>query len=61
MDKQKGFLNRKIGYQLSSIKYQNKTPKHIIHFPMNFIVNTIPAKASFIQKPSESDTLKYSA
>ena len=40
---------------------ENKTPDHSVDFPMNFILNTIPAKASFAQKPPKSDTLKYGA
>jgi len=40
---------------------ENKTPDHTIDFPMNFIINTIPVKASFVQKPPKSDTLKYGA
>jgi hypothetical protein len=33
----------------------------VVDFPMNFILNTIPVKASFTQKPPKSDTLKYGA
>jgi hypothetical protein len=40
---------------------ENKTPDHVIDFPMNFIVNTIPVKASFTEKPPKSDTLNYGA
>ncbi|HXR83680.1 MAG TPA: hypothetical protein VN722_05195 [Hanamia sp.] len=40
---------------------ENKTPDRSIDFPMNFIVNTIPENASFVQKPSKSDTVKYGA
>jgi hypothetical protein len=40
---------------------ENKTPDHEVTFPMNFILNTIPTNASFVQKPPKSDTLKYGA
>lgn len=40
---------------------ENQTPDHKIDFPMNFIINTIPAKASFVTKPPKSDTVKYGA
>jgi cytochrome c2 len=40
---------------------ENKTPDHVVDFPMNFILNTIPVKASFVHKPPKSDTLKYGA
>jgi len=40
---------------------ENKTPDHNIDFPMNFILNTIPVKASFVTKPPKSDTLNYGA
>lgn len=39
----------------------NNIPNRSIDFPMNFIVNTIPAKANFVVKPAKSDTLKYGA
>lgn len=38
---------------------KNSTPDHVVDFPMNFILNTIPSKAEFVQKPSPSDTVKY--
>ncbi|MEO9021381.1 MAG: cytochrome C [Ginsengibacter sp.] len=50
-----------IAYIRSLPPIENKTPDHIIDFPMNFIVNTIPQKASFVQKPPKSDTIKYGA
>jgi|SRR5665647_376829 len=50
-----------IAYIRSLHPIENKTPDHSIDFPMNFIVNTIPAKASLVQKPPKSDTVKYGA
>lgn len=40
---------------------ENKTPDHQVDFPMNFILNTIPVKASFTKIPARSDTVKYGA
>lgn len=48
-----------IAYLRSLPRIENKTPVHSIDFPMNFIVNTIPTKASFTQKPPKSDTIQY--
>ena len=50
-----------IAYIRSLPPIENKVSDRKIDFPMNFIVNTIPAKASFIVKPSKSDTIKYGA
>jgi len=50
-----------IAYIRSLPPIENKTPDRSIDFPMNFIVNTIPVKASFVQKPPKSDTIKYGA
>lgn len=50
-----------IAYIRSLPPIENKTPDHSVDFPMNFILNTIPVKASFVQKPPKSDTLKYGA
>ncbi len=38
---------------------ENKTPDHTVDFPMNFILNTIPAKAEFVQRPLRSDSVNY--
>jgi mono/diheme cytochrome c family protein len=38
---------------------ESKTEERSLDFPMNFIVNTIPQKASFTQKPDKADTVKY--
>jgi mono/diheme cytochrome c family protein len=50
-----------IAYLRSLAPIENKTPDHQVDFPMNFILNTIPVKAEFVQKPPKSDTLKYGA
>ncbi|MEO8962030.1 MAG: cytochrome C, partial [Ginsengibacter sp.] len=50
-----------IAYIRSLPPITNKTPDHRVDFPMNFILNTIPAKASFTEEPPKSDTLKYGA
>jgi cytochrome c2 len=50
-----------IAYIRTLAPIENKTPDHSIDFPMNFIINTIPVKASLVQKPPKSDTLKYGA
>lgn len=50
-----------IAYIRSVPPIENKTPDRTIDFPMNFIVNTIPVKASFTEKPPKSDTIKYGA
>jgi mono/diheme cytochrome c family protein len=50
-----------IAYIRSLPPIQNKTPDHVVDFPMNFILNTIPVKASFTQRPPKSDTVKYGA
>jgi len=50
-----------IAYIRTLAPIENKTPDHAIDFPMNFIINTIPTKASLVQKPPKSDTLKYGA
>jgi mono/diheme cytochrome c family protein len=50
-----------IAYIRSLPPIENKTPDHKIDFPMNFILNTIPQKASFSVKPPKSDTIKYGA
>ncbi|HET7117778.1 MAG TPA: cytochrome C [Hanamia sp.] len=50
-----------IAYIRSLLPIENKVPDRKIDFPMNFIVNTIPSKASFVIKPPKSDTIKYGA
>ncbi|MEO6894094.1 MAG: cytochrome C, partial [Ginsengibacter sp.] len=50
-----------IAYVRTLAPIENKTPDHEVDFPMNFILNTIPVKASLAQKPPKSDTLQYGA
>lgn len=50
-----------IAYVRSLPPIDNKTPDHVLDFPMNFILNTIPDKASFSHKPPKSDTIQYGA
>lgn len=50
-----------IAYIRSIPSVENKTPVSKVDFPMNFVLNTIPMKASFVEKPAESDSLKYGA
>lgn len=50
-----------IAYIRSLPPLQNQTPEHTLDFPMNFILNTIPEKASLTDKPSKSDTIQYGA
>ncbi len=50
-----------IAYIRTLAPVENETPDHKVDFPMDFILNTIPVKASFVQKPPKSDTLKYGA
>lgn len=39
----------------------NKTPEHVLDFPMNLILNTIPKDGSPQTKPPKTDTLEYGA
>lgn len=50
-----------IAYVRTLRPIENKTPDHVVDFPMNFILNTIPEKASFTHRPPKSDTVKYGA
>ncbi len=50
-----------IAYIRSLPPIDNKIPARSIDFPMNFIVNTIPVKASFTKKPPVSDSVAYGA
>jgi cytochrome c2 len=50
-----------IAYIRTLAPIESKNPDHEIDFPMNFIVNTIPANAHLAPKPSRSDTVKYGA
>lgn len=42
---------------IPAIKSENKTSES--DFPMNFIINTLPAKAAFTKKPDVSDIVNY--
>ncbi len=50
-----------IAYVRSLKPIQNVTPAHVVDFPMNFILNTIPKKGDPQTKPPKTDTLKYGA
>ncbi len=38
---------------------KNEVPASVPDFPMNIIINTIPAKASLTKKPAETDVVSY--
>jgi mono/diheme cytochrome c family protein len=48
-----------IAYVRSLPPIENKVPESTSDFPMNFIINTIPKKASLQTKPSEDDIVNY--
>ena len=48
-----------IAYIRTLPEIENNIPERSIDFPMNFIVNTIPQKASLTTMPSTSDSIKY--
>jgi mono/diheme cytochrome c family protein len=48
-----------IAYIRSLAPIQNPVQESVSDFPMNFIINTIPAKANPQTKPPQSDTLAY--
>lgn len=48
-----------IAYIRSLKPIQNDVPESKPDFPMNFIINTIPAKAQFTKKPNEDNALAY--
>jgi cytochrome c553 len=50
-----------VAYIRSIPPIENEVQASKADFPMNFIMNTIPMKASFIEKPAPSDSLKYGA
>lgn len=50
-----------IAYIKSIPPIENEVEASKADFPMNFIMNTIPQKASFVEKPAPSDSLKYGA
>jgi cytochrome c553 len=48
-----------IAYIRSLPPVENETLEHEVDFPMNFILNTIPAKPAFSQRPDKSDVVAY--
>lgn len=50
-----------IAYIRSIPPIENELEASKADFPMNLIMNTIPQKASFVEKPAPSDSLKYGA
>jgi len=48
-----------IAYLRSLDPIENETKKHVISFPMVFLVNTIPKEPKFSKKPPTSDTVAY--
>ncbi|MBS1730743.1 MAG: cytochrome C [Bacteroidetes bacterium] len=50
-----------IAYIRSLAPIENAVPVRSIDFPMNFIVNTIPKKATFTKRPPASDSISYGA
>ncbi len=50
-----------IAYVRSLEPVSNDVPSSVADFPVNFIINTMPAKAAFTEKPSPNDQLAYGA
>lgn len=48
-----------IAYVRSIPAINNKVPESESNFPMNFIINTIPAKANLSKRPPVSDSVAY--
>jgi mono/diheme cytochrome c family protein len=48
-----------IAYLRTLKPIKNEVPESASDFPMNFIINSIPEKASFIKKPSPTDVVNY--
>jgi mono/diheme cytochrome c family protein len=48
-----------IAYVRSFNPVENAVPRPVSHFPMNFIINTIPQKAAFTSMPSRENVLAY--
>jgi mono/diheme cytochrome c family protein len=48
-----------IAYVRSLPAIENTVPQSSSDFPMNFIINTIPSKASLTTKPSNTDAVAY--
>ncbi|WP_432708337.1 c-type cytochrome [Pedobacter sp.] len=54
-------INDIIVYLRSLKAVDRKIPESQIDFPVNFLINTMPQKASFVEKPKPTDTLRYGA
>ena len=50
-----------IAYLRSIPSIENKTPISKADFPMNFIINTLPAKSNLTKRPEKTDTISYGA
>lgn len=50
-----------IAYLRTLKPIENKTPDHVVDFPMNIILKTIPKDGDPYPKPPKTDTLKYGA
>lgn len=48
-----------IAYLRTIEPVENDPPVSESKFPMNFIINTIPAPPAFVSKPAETDQIKY--
>jgi mono/diheme cytochrome c family protein len=48
-----------IAYIRTLAPIENTIPQREVDFPFNFIINTLPQKANFSKKPSETDIVKY--
>lgn len=52
-------INSLIAYIRSLEPQETQPPESVADFPMNFIINTIPQKASLQKMPTKSDKLAY--
>ncbi len=50
-----------IAYLRSIPSIDNKTPVSKADFPMNFIINTLPAKSNLTKRPEKTDVVAYGA
>ena len=48
-----------IAYLRTLKPIKNQVPESVSDFPMNFIINTIPHKASFTKRPEKTDVINY--
>lgn len=61
-----GSIDRKdieaiIAYLRTIPPIESINPKSKANFPINFIINTLPQKATFIEKPSKDNLIEYGA